>query len=213
MTGLAELEQIIRKNLPTPLRQLLRIGRVLASPKAPSSPNIGPELVHDCRFFASRHELIHYLPKHAQVAEIGTDKGLFARHILKTAQPETLHLFDLDFSRLVADVANDRRVRLHHGKSATMLAALPDATLDWIYIDGNHSYEGVTADTQVAARKVKPGGYLVFNDFAHADPDLGRYGVHRAVTEFANASGWPFVMFAYEPSALYDVALRRPPVG
>lgn len=60
----------------------------------------------------------------------------------------------------------------------------------------------------MAAQKVKPGGYLVFNDYA--DPYLGRYGVHRAVTEFANAAGWPLVMFAHEPSALYDVALQRP---
>jgi len=210
MTGLTELRQSIRKNLPAPVRHLLRVGRALTSTNARSSPQIRPDLVGDCRFFASRHELIRFLPKQAEVAEVGTDRGLFARHILKAAEPVTLHLFDLDFDRLVADVAGDRRVRQHRGASATMLAALPDDTLDCIYIDGDHSYDGVAADTRVAARKVKPGGYLVFNDFAHADPYLGRYGVHRAVTEFANAAGWPLVMFAYEPSALYDVALRRP---
>ena len=63
---------------------------------------------------------------------------------------------------------------------------------------------------RVAASKVKPGGYLVFNDFAHADPYLGAYGVHRAVIEFAVTRGWTFAWWAYEPHGLYDVALRRP---
>ena len=57
---------------------------------------------------------------------------------------------------------------------------------------------------------MKPGGYLVFNDFAHADPYLGAYGVQRAVVEFAVIRGWKFVWWAYEPNALYDVALQRP---
>ena len=213
MGGLTDLKQSIRKNLPGPVRHLLRVGRILVSPNGQRSPQIKPELVRNCRFFASRYEMVHHLPKQAEVAEVGTDKGLFARHILKVAQPATLHLFDLDFGRLVADVAGDARVKCHRGASAKMLATMADATLDWIYIDGDHSYEGVAADIRVAAQKVKPGGYLVFNDYAHADPYLGRYGVHRAVTEFANAAGWPLVMFAHEPSALYDVALQRPRAG
>ena len=72
------------------------------------------------------------------------------------------------------------------------------AVLDWC------------SDARVAATKIKPGGYLVFNDFAHADPYLGAYGVHRAVVEFAATRGWKFVWWAYEPNGLYDVALRRP---
>jgi hypothetical protein len=54
------------------------------------------------------------------------------------------------------------------------------------------------------------GGYLVFNDFAHLDPHLGAYGVHRAVVEFAIAKDWPFAWFAYDGAGLYDVALQRP---
>ena len=86
----------------------------------------------------------------------------------------------------------------------------PNDHFDWIYIDGDHSYEGASNDARVSSAKVRPGGHLVFNDFAHADPYLGAYGVHRAVTEFAAGSGWKFVWFAYEPNALYDVALQKP---
>ena len=55
-----------------------------------------------------------------------------------------------------------------------------------------------------------PGGFLVFNDFAHIDPCLGTYGVHRAVVDFAVTQRWTFAWLAYQESALYDVALRRP---
>jgi hypothetical protein len=44
------------------------------------------------------------------------------------------------------------------------------------------------------------------------DPFLGAYGVHRAVVDFAASKGWQFAWFAYDPLALYDVALRRPEV-
>jgi hypothetical protein len=91
-----------------------------------------------------------------------------------------------------------------------VLGRFPDDYFDWIYIDADHSFAGVLRDADAAANKVRPGGYLVFNDFAHCDSELGAYGVHRAVVEFAVTRQWPFSWFAYEPNALYDVALRRP---
>lgn len=144
------------------------------------------------------------------MAEVGTFRGDFARHILAACSPETLHLIDLDFSLLDPAVAKDARVVLHNAPSDQALLQFPDAHFDWIYIDGDHSYAGVSKDAYAAASKVKPGGYLVFNDFTHADQRLGAYGVHRAVVDFALARNWKFVWFAYDPGALYDVALQRP---
>ena len=160
---------------------------------------------------ASRNELVKNLPKQARIAEVGTYRGEFARHILAACDPAELHLIDIDVSLLDPAVANDSRVSIHQGASQEMLARFPDNHFDWIYIDGDHSYEGASGDARVAASKVKPGGYLVFNDFAHADPYLGAYGVHRAVVEFAVTRGWRFAWWAYEPHGLYDVALQRPP--
>jgi len=209
LTWLRRLAMHARKRQPKPVRWVLRVGKLVMQP-GQTSAAIDPELIRDCRFFASRFELIRGLPTGGDVGEVGTDRGHFARHILKTAAPRRLHLFDLEFASLEPDVASDPRVTLHLGASPGTLSALADASMDWIYIDGDHSYAGAAADARVAATKVKPGGYLVFNDFAHADPFLGRYGVHRAVMEFATTARWPMAMFAYEPNGLYDVALRRP---
>ena len=206
---LRRLALSLRGRLPDRLRHVLRLGRHLVTAGQPSMA-IPAELLGDCRVCASRNELVKNLPRGVCVAEVGTYRGEFARHILKTCEPTELHLIDLDFSALDPAVAKDRHVSTHHGLSHEMLAQFPDSHFDWIYIDGDHSYDGASRDAAVAATKVKPGGYLVFNDFAHADPYLGSYGVHRAVVEFAVTRGWKFVWWAYEPNGLYDVALQRP---
>lgn len=68
----------------------------------------------------------------------------------------------------------------------------------------------MTRDAEAAAPKLRPGGFLVFNDFAHIDPDLGVYGVHTAVMEFVASRRWPVAWLAYGANGLYDIALQRP---
>jgi predicted O-methyltransferase YrrM len=209
MPDLKQLTIRLRKHLPGPVRRLARIGR-LAVKKGKASPRIAPELIEGCRVFASRFDMAARLPKGGTIAEIGTDKGVFAAHMLRVCEPACLHLFDLDFGRLDPAVSADPRVMLHQGATPGTLTVLAENSLDWAYIDGDHSFSGAAEDAAAVAKRVRPGGYLVFNDFAHADPFLGQYGVHRAVMEFVVRERWPIVMLAYHPSALYDVALRRP---
>ena len=203
------IELVVRRNLPTGVRRLLRLGRH-ALVKGGSSPPLPRHLATDCRFSASRYDLVEALPTRGCIAEVGSYKGDFARHILARCDPVDLHLIDLDFSLLDPAVAAEPRVRKHAGQSHEVLASFPDQHFDWVYIDADHSYAGTSRDAFAAAPKVKHGGYLVFNDFAHLDPQLGAYGVHRAVVEFAIAKDWPFAWFAYDANALYDVALQRP---
>lgn len=204
------LSLIVRRNLPNRVRHVLRLGRHLVV-DGRISQSLPASLLADCRMCASRTDLVEMLPRGGRVAEVGSYKGDFARHILANCSPAALHLIDLDFSVLDPAVAQDARVQIHRGYSHQVLASFPDAHFDWIYIDADHSYTGAARDADAAAAKVKPGGFLVFNDFAHIDPFLGAYGVHRAVVDFAVARNWPFAWFAYNPMALYDVALRRPP--
>lgn len=199
----------IRKRLPTSLRHLLRLGRHIV-PRGQSSPALPAHLLTDCRVLVSRVDLIAHMSRGGRIAEVGTHKGDFARHILEVCEPKELHLIDLDLSFLDPVVRQEQRVSVHQGLSHEVLKSFPDAYFDWIYIDADHSHAGVVRDANAAASKVKPGGYIIFNDFAHMDPFLGAYGVHRAVVEFAIARAWQFSWLAYEPNALYDVALQRP---
>jgi SAM-dependent methyltransferase len=199
----------LRNRMPRAVQHLLRLARHVV-PQGRPAAQIPPELFVDCRVCASRRELVTKFPPGARVAEVGTFRGNFARHILAACGPAELHVIDLDLSQLDPEVSEDPRVRVHYGTSHIVLSGFPDAHFDWIYVDADHSYEGVLRDANAAATKVKPGGFLVFNDFAHADPFLGAYGVQRAVADFVVTNRWPIVWLAYHVNALYDIALKRP---
>jgi hypothetical protein len=202
------LEMRARALVPGRARTMLRALRSLATAE-PSRP-LPAELIRDCRFCASRVALLDELPHGGVVAELGTYKGDFARQIVVRTRPRELHLIDIDYSQFDPSGLAVPQVTRHRGLAHEVITSFPDGTFDWVYIDADHSYTGALTDARAAAPKVKPGGFMVFNDFAHADPHGGRYGVHRAVVDFAIESGWPFRFFAYEVLALYDVALGKP---
>jgi SAM-dependent methyltransferase len=170
--------------------------------------------VSNCRVFADRLVAIKSLPKGGVVAEVGTQTGRFADHIYKTARPSKLHIFDLslewfDKSLLVEPLKNGS-AQIHVGDSSSLLGEFPDEHFDWIYIDGDHSYEGVQRDIAQAVRKVKRDGILVFNDYAIWSPlEVCNYGVLKAVNDLVNAGEWEFVYLALHPWGYHDVALRR----
>jgi SAM-dependent methyltransferase len=73
-------------------------------------------------------------------------------------------------------------VMLHRVNSEVAAGQFPDRFFDWVYIDGDHSYEAVRQDLQLYWRKLKPGGYIVCDDYHHAG--FWDDGVTRAVDEF-----------------------------
>lgn len=154
--------------------------------------------------------MLDHLPHGAVVAELGTQTGRFAREILRRTKPRELHLVDHDYTQFDQSGLCDSCVVRHAGDTSETIATFAPDYFDWIYVDADHSYKGVMRDIAACMGRVKPGGFLVFNDFAHIDPYLGRYGVHRAVTRFVNEARWPLRLFAYEAAALYDVAIQRP---
>src|SRR4051812_44377333 len=111
----------IRERLPERLRHALRLSRHLFAKGQPSMA-IPRDLLADCRTCASRDELVKNLPRGGRVAEVGTYRGHFARHILAAGDPAELHLIDIDVSLLEPDVAKDARVSIHRGLSHEMLA-------------------------------------------------------------------------------------------
>ncbi len=203
-----EIKWRVRGWLPGWLRKLYRIARTLETVK--TSKSLPQELISECRFIASRVEMLDRLPQGGIIAELGTYEGKFAKKILNRNSPRELHVIDLDYSHFDHSLESDQRLKIHQGFNHEVISAFPDNYFDWIYIDGGHDYDSVMEDALSSASKVKPGGYLVFNDFAHIDPYIGRYGVHRAVVDFVLEKRWLFHFFAFERNALYDVALKKP---
>lgn len=128
------------------------------------------------------------MPKGGVAAEIGVWEGQFSRRILEVCEPRELHLIDpwqympefanTGFGRpknaelmeekyqsVVAAFADDPRVRIHRTVSSDALRAMPDASLDWVYIDGNHNDPFIGEDLALCLQKVKPDGTIAGDDF------------------------------------------------
>ena len=83
-------------------------------------------------------------------------------------------------------------VHVHRGASSDVLERFPDAYFDWIYIDGNHLYEYVRSDLEIAMRKVKPSGLITGDDYGDGGWWLG--GVKHAVDELVARDDMEAVM-------------------
>ena len=54
--------------------------------------------------------------------------------------------------------------------SKEFLRSVEEPTYDFIYIDGDHTAEGVLQDAVLAWRLLKPGGIMAFDDYLWEDP-------------------------------------------
>ena len=156
------------------------------------------------------------MPRGSACAEIGVWMGDFSARILAEVEPSKLFLIDpweheagetyshawyggacaggqAEMDRACASVAERFAPAIARGTveilrldSRAAARSLPDQHLDWVYIDGNHTYEFVRDDLASYYPKVKPGGLLTGDDY-RLDGWWGD-GVVRAVDELV-ASG------------------------
>jgi predicted O-methyltransferase YrrM len=164
------------------------------------------------RMFGSRLELLRsaQLPTAPTVCEIGVWKGAFSRQLLTHLSPASLHLFDLDFALLDPVVREDRAVQLHAGDSGETIANLLDDSIDFAYVDGDHSYIGSRRDFLGIMPKVRQGAFIQANDYTPWSILSGfPYGVMANVNELLNQGALEVVGFAWHRFGHHDVLLRK----
>lgn len=172
--------------------------------------------------------------------EVGVFTGFYARMILATWTGEKLYLVDpwhdqrdyKDAARCNEWTGNGRlrdtleRLKSFEGRFEIIRKHSPEAadefeddSLDFVYVDGNHSYQGAKADIRGWWRKVAPGGLLMGHDYFDAIPHpsdttytaygylketpanpetLTTYGVRAAVDEFVKEHGVKLVVTTVE---------------
>jgi hypothetical protein len=164
----------------------------------------GPSLAYDNR--DARAALVSSLIKPGDVGvEIGVLEGTFAFNVLLQRDPSKLYLIDPweyglqadqepdptpekqagkdeQFERTRRFFARFRNVEILRMRSQDAAALFADDSLDYVYIDGEHSYEGVMRDLVHYFPKVKVGGYLIGDDY-------GWEGVGPAVDAFVALHG------------------------
>lgn len=80
------------------------------------------------------------------------------------------------------------RVQIIRERSAIAAAAIPDRSLDFVYVDGNHRQTWVTADLEAWAPKVRAGGIVAGHDYVE-DPKKTFIEVKPAVDAYVQAHG------------------------
>ncbi|MEO1638331.1 MAG: class I SAM-dependent methyltransferase [Pseudomonadota bacterium] len=156
-----------------------------------------------------RRKFLQKLPKGGVAVEIGVWQGDFSPEILEYIAPEKLVLIDpwahiaddshseafvgrtgtdkMDriFEKVVARFKpqiDKGQVALIRDFSVPALQKFDNGTISFAYVDGDHSYEGVSADLAALFPKMKAGGIMAFDDY-HRRGWWGD-GVIRAINEF-----------------------------
>merc|ERR1712013_464006 len=132
------------------------------------------------------------------VVEVGTAYGGNAASIAKRFSRATVVAVDplVWAQALAADGMASSGCRYHMMHTTSLMGAAVLSTFDMhfdvAFIDGLHTYEGVTKDIAAYTPLMKPGALMIFNDYgARSFP-----GVTRAVDAFATANGLKLIIGA-----------------
>ncbi len=180
-----------------------------ANAKTAEAGKKGPRAVKMDRKDGIRKRVLARLGGVETIVEIGVWRGRFSNVLLNTMKPKKLYLVD-PWAATTEDEAEDAlttaknaaqmeqifnavknrfsdqissgQVEIRRDYSGNALKAFDDASIDLVYIDGDHTYEGVKTDLDLAWQKIKPSGYIMLDDY-HRRGWWGD-GVLRAVHEF-----------------------------
>ncbi|MDT8387835.1 MAG: class I SAM-dependent methyltransferase [Thiogranum sp.] len=145
------------------------------------------ELVSGCDSRLQLWQTVLNATRAKTMVEIGVWKGDFAKHVLEQCPsieryymidpwamlPDWNKPFNVDtqvFSDVYAEAmektafASTRTVVLR-GRTKTVIDHIPDESLDFAYIDGDHTLRGITIDLIKLLPKMKKGGLIAGDDF------------------------------------------------
>jgi predicted O-methyltransferase YrrM len=147
------------------------------------------------------------------VAEIGVWRGQFARKLPNWNKPYNVEQaeFDAIYDEAMGATAfaSERRVVLR-GTTLEVIDGIADGSVDFVYVDGDHTLRGVVVDLMKAWQKVREGGVVAGDDFSDSiwqhgegfEPTL----VNPFAIYFAEAMGAPLTLL---PGGQYFIEKGR----
>lgn len=191
-----------------------------------------------------RNEMLDLLDlKDKACAEVGVFNGGFAREILKR-NPAKLYLidpwvhqadetypddsnlsqgkFDQMHASLKSEFAPDPRVEIIRAFSLQASERIESGSLDFVYIDANHTLEHCLVDIALWYPKVRPGGWICGHDFTSGKVTVrdglsggmqrmetrSYPGVQYAVRAFSRIAGVPMQLLTQEEWGSWGI--RKP---
>ena len=145
-------------------------------------------------------------------AEVGVEQGVFAEIICKAPDVKKLYCVDAwksyrpyrDHVRqskldMFYDITKERLLgyNVEYIRKFSVDAAkdFEDGSLDFVYIDANHSYDFVKQDIAAWAPKVRSGGVIAGHDYIRRKGQDEFYNVIPAVDEYVAANNLTLYVF------------------
>lgn len=164
------------------------------------------------QIFDTRNAMLqHYCDtlSNPTILEIGVFRGEFLDYLVHNCTYGSIHAVDLfegvtcsgdsdgnnvvyydvgkSYLELLEKYTNTPTIQLYRSHSIDFLQKQEDNTYDIIYIDGEHSYNGVKHDLLHSFRTIKNGGYIMGHDYEmnmKKAKNVYNFGVKQAVDEF-----------------------------
>ena len=124
-----------------------------------------------------------------EVFEFGTHTGS-STLVMAINVPDQTGITTLDFeqSEMIGSAFRNTEYssRIHqiYGDSRTFDYTPFLGKVDFVYIDADHTYDGVKSDTEKAFKLLRPGGVIVWDDYRWADYHVECVGVTLFLNEF-----------------------------
>jgi hypothetical protein len=167
----------------------------------------------------SRKFVLNFIPCNSVGAELGVYTGLFSSILAKEEKVSRVTFVDpwwkafgdyypdwgayTDYGRVntreAFGVAVKRILRsglpnrlIEVASSYDWLESQPDESLDWVYLDSTHSYEGTKRELELLNMKVKDTGMIIGDDW-QMDREHYHHGVCLAVNECLKATNFEII--------------------
>jgi predicted O-methyltransferase YrrM len=189
------------------------------------------------KIFDTRNEMLQYYCdklSNPKILEIGVFKGDFLDYLVKNCNIGSIDAVDLfegiscsgdvdgnnvvfydiglsylELTEKYKDVSN---VKICKANSVKFLQNQEDDIYDIIYIDGDHSYEGVKNDLINSYSKIKNGGYIMGHDYEMnmtKANNIYYFGVKQAVDEFCMNYGQNVIAKAFDGCVSYCIYINK----
>ena len=126
------------------------------------------------------------------------DRMLNKDQYVRLAKGNTVEKFDKYYDdvaeKVIAEFGSKDNVMVCRMTATEWFNQYDGPPLDWIYIDGDHSYTGCYNDLCNALKVVKKGGLIIGDDYKwHTSGDKG--GVKKAVNQFVEENNFKLEKF------------------
>lgn len=131
-------------------------------------------------------------PKLAVAVDCWIDDGVVGRNDSSYDQAG----LDRQYEKFKSFCADKPFVKICHGYTFDVVKEFPDEYFDFIFVDADHTYEGVSRDLVDWWPKVKKGGVFSGHDYVErryrgVNGKVIKFGVVRAVDEFVAKNNIP----------------------